>query len=113
MDYFELLVVLAVVALAALPSVGVIVCVGDDRATFHTSFSLWPDHALAFDRSTSQVSSVGRRFWPNGALSWISITKSGQKHYFSSETGTWVFGSKRTTEELYEKINEHLGNKLS
>jgi hypothetical protein len=38
---------------------------------------------------------IGRVLWPNGGLAWIMAkAKDGTVHYFSSETGAFVFGSK-------------------
>lgn len=86
--------------------------IGHDGATFHTSLSR-TGPSLAFDQSASQVSWLGRRFWPNGYFSWVIISMAGKKHYFTSETGTTVLGSKRTTEELYRKLNDCLGEEIS
>jgi hypothetical protein len=36
---------------------------------------------------------------------WLVITASGKKHFFTSETGTTVFGSKSTTKDIYDTLN--------
>jgi hypothetical protein len=83
--------------------------IGHDNVTFHTGFSSGTDLSLAFDPSTSQVAWLGRYNVLSGdPLSWVIISKAGKRHYFTSETGISILGSKRTTKVLYEKLNECL-----
>ena len=57
-----------------------------------------------FGSSSATIEWVGRRFWPNGALSWFAIEQNGKRIYFSSETGGLVFGSKHSTQAIYERL---------
>jgi len=52
---------------------------------------------------------AGRDFWRNGPVSWVLlVSRSGDKHYFTSETGAFVFGSKGSTVSLRQKLEETL-----
>lgn len=53
-------------------------------------------------------------FWPswagpdvlkNGVTSWILLQTPYDKHYLSSETGAFVFGSSAGTHEIYDVLN--------
>ena len=57
---------------------------------------------LQFAPANSTVNWLGKAPWPNGAVSWFHFTMPEQKHYFSSETGVFVFGSHNGTKEIYE-----------
>lgn len=57
-------------------------------------------------RDEVRVQWIGRKFWPNGAISWFTLSANEQSHYFTSDTGTWVFGSKRTTEDIFQKLSK-------
>ncbi len=44
---------------------------------------------------------IGRVIWPNGLLAWIMAkANDGSLHYFSSETGTFILGSKLGTAKI-------------
>lgn len=51
---------------------------------------------------------LGRKHWfKNSVASWFVIEDHlEQKHYFTSETGTYIFGSKRTTKEILEELKK-------
>ena len=57
-----------------------------------------------FDISNSNITWIGKDWFRNGVLSWLEITHQNEKHYFSSETGTWVFGSEMTTHHIYDEL---------
>jgi hypothetical protein len=63
---------------------------------------------LQFARDTSAIQWLGKCPFPNGAVSWFSIDTRGQKHYFSSETGAFVFGSNNSTKAAFEQAQRSL-----
>jgi len=58
---------------------------------------------LQFAPGNATVQWLGKCPWPNGAVSWFQFTTADQKHYFSSETGAFIFGSNRGTKELFDE----------
>jgi len=58
---------------------------------------------VQFAPPNSRVTWLGKSPWPNGAVSWLVFEMAGGKHYFSSETGIMVFGSHRTTREIFDE----------
>jgi hypothetical protein len=60
--------------------------------------------ALQFAPGNSTINWLGKAPWPNGAVSWFYFDTAAQKHYFSSETGVLVFGSHKSTKEIYEAV---------
>ena len=48
---------------------------------------------LQFDKEDTSIDWVGMVF-KNGGCSWFLIETSKERHYFTSETGTFIFGSK-------------------
>ena len=58
---------------------------------------------LQFVPGQSNISWLGKCPWPNGAVSWFAFDVQGLKHYFSSETGPFVFGSHGSTKSAYEE----------
>jgi len=48
-------------------------------------------------------------WWKNGFVSWFEIDTFGGKHYFTSETGTFISGSSVSAHQVYEKLlRQHL-----
>jgi len=47
-------------------------------------------------------------FFRNGVIPWLIISGLNEKHYFTSETGATIFGSKRRTNLLIEQIQSTL-----
>jgi len=58
---------------------------------------------LQFAPANSSLEWIGKTPFPNGAVSWFVFTTANGKVYFSSETGAFVFGSHRTTEEVFRE----------
>jgi hypothetical protein len=67
------------------------------------------NHPLVFNLSSSEayLNWVGIKMWPNGFLYWFSIMSDNETHYFTSETRTFIFTSKWTTEDIYNKLQEY------
>lgn len=64
---------------------------------------------LQFAPGNSRINWMGKCPWPNGAVSWLRFDTADQKHYFSSETGVFIFGSHKSTRELYDEANRYFG----
>jgi len=58
---------------------------------------------VQFAPSNSRLEWIGKSPFPNGAVSWFVFTMADRKDYFSSETGPFVFGSHRSTKQLYDE----------
>src|SRR4030095_9954685 len=56
---------------------------------------------LQFDRNNATIAWLGKCPWPNGAVSLFLVESQGQKHYFTSETGPFVFGSDKSTRTAF------------
>lgn len=61
---------------------------------------------ITFQFRPEQVRWLGKQAWPNGAVSWFEVQEGMSKHYFTSETGFFVFGSDRTTREIQQQISQ-------
>ena len=61
---------------------------------------------LQFAPGNSTVNWIGKSPFPNGAVSWFDFTTASGKQYFSSETGFFVFGSHRSTKELFDQASK-------
>ncbi|MFP4364171.1 MAG: hypothetical protein ACLFR1_09915 [Spirochaetia bacterium] len=44
----------------------------------------------------------------NGLAHWFSIKHEGFRHYFSADTGTFIFSSREKTKEIFETIQSTL-----
>ncbi|MFN2529713.1 MAG: hypothetical protein ABR555_00300, partial [Pyrinomonadaceae bacterium] len=66
--------------------------------------------SLQFDSSNSQVKWLGKCPWPNGAVSWFELDTQGNKHYFTSETGAFIFGSHQSTRAAFDKAQQSLAS---
>lgn len=64
---------------------------------------------LQFAPGNSRINWLGKCPWPNGAVSWLRFDTADQKHYFSSETGVFIFGSHKSTRSLYDEANRYFG----
>jgi len=60
---------------------------------------------LQFAQNTSHLTWLGKCPWPNGAVTWFAVETQGQKHYFTSETGPFVFGSNSSTRAAFDECN--------
>ena len=56
-----------------------------------------------FGQGDSTVSWLGKCPFPNGAVSFFTFDTRGQKHYFTSETGVFVFGSHKSTKAAFDE----------
>jgi hypothetical protein len=65
---------------------------------------------LQFAPGNSRINWLGKCPWPNGAVSWLRFDTADQKHYFSSETGVFIFGSHNSTKALYDEANRYFGS---
>ena len=64
---------------------------------------------LQFSPADSSILWLGKCPWPNGAVSWFAFDARGLKHYFSSETGAFVFGSHASTTTAYQQAQQSFG----
>jgi hypothetical protein len=55
-----------------------------------------------FTPKTARVEWLGKCPFPNGVGSWVRFDDPTTKHYFSAETGIFVFGSRNSTREIYD-----------
>jgi hypothetical protein len=65
---------------------------------------------LQFTRGRAEIKWLGKCPWPNGAVSWFEFDVSGEKHFFTSETGAFVFGSNKSTKAAYEQVQKCLAD---
>jgi hypothetical protein len=61
---------------------------------------------LIFDLENSEIIWVGRKIWRNGFTSWFVIDFDNKKYYFTSETGTFIFGSESTTQRICGEVRK-------
>jgi len=61
---------------------------------------------LQFAPGNATVNWIGKSPFPNGAVSWFDFNTASGKHYFSSETGVFVFGSNKSTRELFNEASK-------
>ena len=64
---------------------------------------------LQFSPGNSRLNWLGKCPWPNGLVSWLRFDTADQKHYFSSETGIFIFGSHDSTKAIYDEANRNFG----
>ena len=59
-----------------------------------------------FNKENSSIDWIGMvsSRWNWSWLSWLLINSSGENHYFTSETGSLIFGSEPTTANIYDKL---------
>jgi len=58
---------------------------------------------VQFAPVSSRVNWLGKCPWPNGAVSWFMFDRSGEKHYFTSETGAFILGSNNSTRAAFDQ----------
>ncbi len=63
---------------------------------------------LQFAAANTRINWLGKCPWPNGAVSWFEFDVTNEKHYFSSETGAFVFGSNKSTKAIYDAGDQAL-----
>ena len=61
---------------------------------------------LQFGKADSTVSWLGKCPFPNGAVSFFALDLRGEKHYFTSETGVFVFGSYKSTKAAFDETQQ-------
>ncbi len=83
-----------------------ILVIGPDSVRFLGETFAGANLNVQFDPTNSRISWLGKCPWPNGAVSWFAFEVPNEKHYFSSETGPFVFGSSNSTKEIYEEGNK-------
>ena len=76
----------------------------DTKIIYFGEFSNGKYIEFEFNIVNSNITWIGKNWFRNGALSWLEISHQNEKHYFSSETGTWVFGSEMTTHHIYDAL---------
>ena len=77
-----------------------------ERVVFFGDLEEWKHIESIFAPENSRVKWIGRSIWRNGLASWFAITRHGEKHYFTSETGTTIYGSKKTTQRIYDGVKK-------
>jgi len=77
------------------PAKGCVTFVGENLNGTPLNFQFVPGNATLLW--------LGKSPWPNGAVSWFAFEVQGLKHYFSSETGTFIFGSHNSTKTAYDE----------
>lgn len=65
---------------------------------------------IQFALANSRLIWLGKSPWPNGAVSWLVFETANGKHYFSSETGIMIFGSHRSTREIYDHATRNFSS---
>lgn len=62
--------------------------------------------SLEFKIDNISINWFGNKSWVKNSLaSWFIVKdKSDHKHYFTSETGTFIFGSHKSTKEILKEI---------
>jgi len=83
-----------------------ILIIGNDAVQFLGETLSGANLHLQFSPANSRINWLGKCPWPNGAVSWFAFEGPTEKHYFSSETGPFVFGSNNSTREIYEEGNK-------
>jgi hypothetical protein len=67
---------------------------------------------LQFASGRSEIRWLGKCPWPNGAVSWFACDASGEKHFFTSETGAFIIGSNRSTKAAYDEARKGLADSV-
>lgn len=67
---------------------------------------------LDFNAREARVVFYGEDLLRSGVLTWIEISTPREKHYFTSETGTFVFGTSASTQQIYQGLLEVLQKKV-
>jgi hypothetical protein len=83
-----------------------LLCVRQSELLFLGHSKARRDIRLTVPRGEVRLQWIGQDFWRNGALSWFTLSANEDSHCFTSDTGTWVFGSKRTTEHIFQQLSK-------
>jgi hypothetical protein len=59
---------------------------------------------LQLTPANSRLNWLGKCPWPNGAVSWFEAVTTQGNHYFTSETGAFIFGSHATTKAIHDEV---------
>lgn len=78
-----------------------------ESVTFFCDLKEWNCESI-FTLENSRVEWIGRSLWLNGLVSWFAVTQYGETHYFTSETGTTIYGSKKATQRIYDEMKKVL-----
>jgi hypothetical protein len=81
-----------------------IMCLLEDKILFWGKNLKKESVELEFPIAEIEIKWLGKEFFKNGAMNWIIVDYQGQKYYFTSETGTFIFGTKETTEKIYKEL---------
>lgn len=68
---------------------------------------------VQFAPANARINWIGKSPFPNGAVSWFDFTMPDARHYFSSETGAFVFGSNNSTRNIFEEANRSFAGQPS
>ncbi|MCU0798709.1 MAG: hypothetical protein MUC62_03440 [Candidatus Thermoplasmatota archaeon] len=82
-----------------------ILYLGKEKVVFLGESSSKRNIELEFNIRNSNVNWLGKKI-NNGGLSWLLITFQGKKHYFTSETGTTIIGSKFKTKQIFTTLGD-------
>lgn len=83
------------------PAQGVVTFVGEKLDGTPLNFQ--------FGGASSRIAWLGKCPWPNGAVSWFTFEAQGEKHYFTSETGAFIFGSHNSTRAAFDESQTSFG----
>lgn len=84
-------------------AIGVLTVRGDQIA-FVSEMTSGEQIGFVLPRGANTIEFVGTNFWRNGLASWIRIRGAGGEHFFTPETGVFVFGSESKCRELYDRL---------
>ena len=59
-----------------------------------------------YPRSRTDIEWISKRYFRNGALYWFRLKLDGKNVYYTSETGTFIFGSHKSTYNIYSQLSE-------
>ncbi|MBU7017753.1 MAG: hypothetical protein HXS44_09600 [Theionarchaea archaeon] len=76
-----------------------------ESVTFFCDMKEW-NYNYMFIPENSKVKWIGRSIWRNGLAYWFAVIDPGENHYFTSETGLTIFGSKKSTQEIYDELKK-------
>ncbi|MGD2248509.1 MAG: hypothetical protein PVF58_08880 [Candidatus Methanofastidiosia archaeon] len=83
-----------------------ILVIKDTEIKFFCNVLAWENLELTFDSERGKTAWIGKNIWPNGVTSWFFIDSDDKKHYFTSETGAFIFGSENTTRRIYDEVKK-------
>lgn len=80
----------------------------DDAVVFQGAKNNGQPLEFAFVPQTTSSKWIGVNLI-NGVTSWFMLEQNGERHYFTAETGTTVFGSKHGSQEILDRVSRHFG----